>query len=56
MRVTPHIGERPVCPTASDNAVVFVTIFADLASSVEEHGTRILRAAERKMNNARSNG
>jgi len=33
-----------------------VLVFADLASTMEEHGTRILRLAERKMNTARSNG
>ena len=54
--VAPHIGERPVRPPAGDNAVVPVAVFADLASPVEEHGTRILRLAEQKMNTARSNG
>jgi|GraSoi013_1_20cm_3_1032427.scaffolds.fasta_scaffold26582_2 hypothetical protein len=54
--VAPHIGERPVRPPAGDNAVVPVAVFANLASSVEEHRTRILRLAERKMNTACSNG
>lgn len=56
LRVAPYIGERPVGPPAGDNAVVPVGVFANLASSVEEHGTRILRLAERKMNTVRSNG
>jgi hypothetical protein len=54
LRVAPYIGERTVGLAAGDNAVVLV--FADLASTMEEHGTRILRLAERKMNTARSNG
>jgi hypothetical protein len=56
LRVAPHIGERPVRSPAGDNAVVPIGVFADLASSVKEHGIRILRLAERKMNTARSNG
>jgi hypothetical protein len=55
-RVAPDITERPVEPPASDDTVVFVAGFADLAKPVEKHRTRILRLAEQKMNGARSNG
>ena len=58
LRVTPYIGERTVRRPAGDNTAVLVAAFAfaDLASPVEEHGTRILRLAERKMNIGCSNG
>ena len=58
LRVAPYIGERTVGLAAGDNTAVLVAAFAfaDLASPVEKHGTRILRLAERKMNTVCSNG
>lgn len=55
-RVAPDIGERAIRPPTGDHTMVFVDAFADGANPVEEHGTRILRLAEQKMNEARSNG
>jgi len=54
--VAPDVGEPSVRLEAGDNTVMFVGDFADIAGAVEEHCTRILRSAERKMNAARSNG
>jgi hypothetical protein len=55
-RVAPEVGERPIRPPPSDNTPVFVGAFADVANRVQQHCTRILRLAERKMNAACSNG
>jgi hypothetical protein len=54
--VAPHVGETAICLAADDDTLVLVDAFADAADPVEEHLTRILRLAERKMNVACSNG
>jgi hypothetical protein len=51
--VTPHVDERPIRPPTSDNTLVSVGALVD---PVQQHCTRILRLAERKMNGVRPNG
>ncbi|MBV9160889.1 MAG: hypothetical protein JO309_05640 [Pseudonocardiales bacterium] len=54
--VAPDIDERPIRPPADDNTLVFVGALADVSNPVQQHCTRILRLAERKMNAVCPNG
>lgn len=51
--VAPDVDERSIRPPTGDNTLVSVGALAD---PVQQHCTRILRLAERKMNSVRPNG